>query len=214
MLPSSTYAKTSALCRWAGATSPGARITVSTRTSRPGTSVRALVIKGVSFATCASALRGASNMTTNNGNSGHGNAKILFMYQLLTTSARSCLAYAARRQASRERRERLPGKAQSRHPLRVLSFRKAPRSCSFALWSHPHRSTLLERHNVFVLPREQVTRQRPESHLASELEATAAAYLRRPCRGQHPRPSPSPRTAPPYSPQACQRPDLGRSSDR
>src|ERR1043165_4109489 len=56
MLPSSTYAKTSALCRCGGTISPGDRTTLSIRPSFPGTSGSSLVIRGVSFATWEFAL--------------------------------------------------------------------------------------------------------------------------------------------------------------
>src|ERR1041385_5680197 len=56
MLPSSTYAKTSALCRCGGTISPGDRTTLSIRPSFPGTSGSPLVIRGVSLATWEFAL--------------------------------------------------------------------------------------------------------------------------------------------------------------
>src|SRR4029453_3692050 len=66
-LPSSTYTKTSALCRCGSETSPGAKSTVSIMPSFPGTSGRSLVIRRVTFPTWelallrASALLNASN---------------------------------------------------------------------------------------------------------------------------------------------------------
>src|SRR6478672_8325967 len=63
MLPSNTYTKRSALCRCGWEASPGAKSTVSTMPSFPGTSGRSLVIRRVTFPTGnASTLPNASTL--------------------------------------------------------------------------------------------------------------------------------------------------------
>ena len=76
--------------------------------------------------------------------------------------------------------------------LPVFRCRNVPKSCAADLSLHPHRSMLLERHNVSALPRELVTRQRPESRVALGLEATAPAYPLQPYRGRRPAEPPPP----------------------
>src|SRR6478672_1377719 len=61
MLPSNTYTKRSALRRCGWETSPGAKSTVSSMPSFPGTSGRSLVIRRVTFPTWELALPNASN---------------------------------------------------------------------------------------------------------------------------------------------------------
>src|SRR6185503_13727587 len=62
MLPSSTYTKRSALCRCGWEASPGAKATLSTMPSLPGTSGRSLVIRRVTCPTCAFTLPHASTL--------------------------------------------------------------------------------------------------------------------------------------------------------
>src|SRR5215472_11423971 len=83
MLPSSTYANTSALCRWAGTTSPGERRTVSIRPSFPGTSGRVFVLRDVSFAIWRLALLEACNWNSTNARMNNENTHILLIYKLL-----------------------------------------------------------------------------------------------------------------------------------
>src|SRR5215472_15837577 len=86
MLPSSTYANTSALCRWAGTTSPGERRTVSIRPSFPGTSGRVFVIRDVSFAIWRFALLEACDWNSTNARMNNENTCILLIYKLLIRS--------------------------------------------------------------------------------------------------------------------------------
>src|SRR5215469_10117597 len=86
MLPSSTYAKTSALCRCAGTTSPGERRTVSTSPSFPCTSGRDFVIRGVSFAICRFAVLEACDWNSTNARLNNRNTHILVIYLLLMRS--------------------------------------------------------------------------------------------------------------------------------
>src|SRR5215471_11678394 len=86
MLPSSTYANTSASCRCAGTTSPGERRTVSTRPSFPGTSGRVFVIRDVSFAIWRFALLEACDWNSTNARMNNENTYILLIYKLLIRS--------------------------------------------------------------------------------------------------------------------------------
>src|SRR5215472_16746026 len=83
MLPSSTYAKTSALCRCAGTTSPGEKTTVSTKPSFPGISGRCFVIRGVSFAIWPWVLEDATNRKSASGRTNNRNIRVMLMYRLL-----------------------------------------------------------------------------------------------------------------------------------
>src|SRR5262249_45511277 len=86
MLPSSTYANTSALCWCTGTTSPGERRTVSIRPSFPGTSGRVFVIRGVSFAIWRFALLEACDWNSTNARMNNENTHILLIYKLLIRS--------------------------------------------------------------------------------------------------------------------------------
>src|SRR5215472_4123874 len=86
MLPSSTYANTSALCRWAGTTSPGERRTVSIRPSFPGTSGRVFVIRGVSFAIWRFALLEGCDWNCTNARMNNESTYILLICKLLIGS--------------------------------------------------------------------------------------------------------------------------------
>src|SRR6516162_8805666 len=86
MLPSSTYANTSALCWCAGTTSPGERRTVSIRPSFPGTSGRVFVIRDVSFAIWRFALLEACDWNSTNARMNNENTGILLIYKLLIRS--------------------------------------------------------------------------------------------------------------------------------
>src|SRR6185369_5986156 len=137
MLPSSTYAKTSALCRCGGTISPGERTTLSIRPSFPGTSGRSLVIRGVSFATWEFALLPVGRFvmpSTNNRNNKVLHLLFIFFPSLphFTTrrssvsrrsSARSCRACAAHLQAFRARFELLPTAAQFLRSKLVFRYR-------------------------------------------------------------------------------------------
>src|SRR5260370_24425598 len=83
ILPSSTYANTSALCWCAGTTSPGERRTVSIRPSFPGTSGRVFVIRDVSFAIWRFALLEACDWNSTNARMNNENTCILLIYKLL-----------------------------------------------------------------------------------------------------------------------------------
>src|SRR6476646_4589745 len=76
MLPSNTYTKRSALCRCGWETSPGAKSTVSSMPSFPGTSGRSLVIRRVTFPTWELALPSASALL----NASNKNNTILFIF--------------------------------------------------------------------------------------------------------------------------------------
>src|SRR5215472_10433379 len=86
MLPSSTYANTSALCWCAGTTSPGERRTVSIRPSFPGTSGRVFVIRDVSFAMWRFALLEACDWNSTNARRNTETTYILLIYKLLIRS--------------------------------------------------------------------------------------------------------------------------------
>src|SRR5215472_15548472 len=86
MLPSSTYANTSALCWCAGTTSPGERRTVSIRPSFPGTSGRIFVIRDVSFAIWRFGLLEPRDWNSTNARMNNENTYILLIYKLLIRS--------------------------------------------------------------------------------------------------------------------------------
>src|SRR5260370_24135472 len=86
ILPSSTYANTSALCWCAGTTSPGERRTVSIRPSFPGRSGRVFVIRDVSFAIWRFALLEACDWNSTNARMNNENTHILLIYKLLIRS--------------------------------------------------------------------------------------------------------------------------------
>src|SRR5215813_1259192 len=127
MLPSSTYAKTSALCRCDPTTSPGARTTVSIKPSFPGISGRCFVIRGVSFATCACTLLDASN---GNGNSRNTNI-ILFIYQL-PKKFLGCNAHQHRSLSQR-------GPASFTQKRQRPSFEGSPNNARDACWRAAHK---------------------------------------------------------------------------
>src|ERR1043166_4092792 len=137
MLPSSTYAKTSVLCRCGGTTSPGERTTLSIRPSFPGTSGRSLVIKGVSFASCEFVLLPVSTFVLLSANNRNSNIlNVLFISSSLPNlaivtisvvrlrcSAQSCRACAAHLQAFRAQCELLPAGAQFLRSELVFRYR-------------------------------------------------------------------------------------------
>src|SRR6476660_8599234 len=92
MLPSNTYTKRSALCRCGWEASPGAKSTVSTMPSFPGTSGRSLVIRRVTFPTGnASTLPNAST-PLNATNRDNTSLFIFYSFQPWNCSIRnSCL---------------------------------------------------------------------------------------------------------------------------
>src|SRR5215468_1330166 len=104
MLPSSTYANTSALCRCAGTIAPGEKKTVSTRPSFPGTSGRVFVIRGVSFALRRFALLEACDWNSANTRMNNENTYILIIHKLLIRSLRSEDAAAVLLRSANSRR--------------------------------------------------------------------------------------------------------------